>query len=365
MMKFAFLRSPSQRIGGLLIVIALGLLLIMLSATRQSENLQSGSTYNRFPDGYGAWYQTVQKQGITLKRLQKPFTYLNQQPSPQTLLRINPWVKNRYFSLGKAETEWVEKGNFLILLGVQETLTPANFSSEIPKDKTLIQIDGRRRNTSTQQTILGDRFGAVIWREKLGKGEVIAVTTPYLAANAYQDYPQNYQLLTELVTQYQTPLWVDEYLHGYKDAETLQQEIAQDPWHYFLQTPLLLLGIQGVVILLILLWAANQRFGQAIAPITTKQNNSSAYIEALASVLERAKSQEFVVKQLQPFYQKQLQSQLGLPTDQLSRQKLLASWEQQTQNPSPELESLLSNASPPRTPSELQKWLSQWLKLLN
>lgn len=364
-MKFLLGRSPSQRIGWLLIVIALGLLLLILRGTHQSDNLQSGSTYNRFPDGYGAWYQTVQNQGIALKRLQKPFTYLNQQPSPQTLLRINPLSENRYFAIGKSEEEWVKKGNFLILLGIQETLTPADFSSEIPNGNTQIKIEGRRRNTSTQQTILGDRFGAVIWREKLGKGEIIAVTTPHLAANAYQDYPQNYQLLTELVTQYQTPLWVDEYLHGYKDAETIQQEVAQDPWHYLLKTPLLLLGIQGIVIMLILLWAANQRFGQAIAPITVKQNNSEAYIEALASVLERAKSQEFVVKQLQPFYQKQLQSQLGLPADQLSRQKLLASWEQQTQNSSPELESLLSTASPPHTPSELQKWLDQWQKLLD
>ncbi|MEB3248608.1 MAG: DUF4350 domain-containing protein [Merismopediaceae bacterium] len=364
-MKLSLWRSPSQRIGWLLILLALGLLLLMFSATYQSANERSGSTYNRFPDGYGAWYQQIQNQGIDLKRLQKPFDSLTQQTSPQTLLRINPWVKNRYFSLGQAEIEWVKKGNFLILLGVQETLTPANFSSEIPRGNTRIKIEGRRRNTNTQHAILGDRFGAVIWREKQGNGEIIAVTTPYLAANAYQDYPQNYQLLTELVTQYQTPLWVDEYLHGYKDAETIQREIAQDFWHYLLKTPLLLVAIQGIVILLILLWAANQRFGQAIAPITTKQNNSSVYIEALASVLERAKSQEFVVKQLQPFYQKKLQSQLGLSTGQTSRQTLLDSWEQQTQNPSPELESLLSTASSPRTSSDLQKWLSQWLKLLD
>jgi hypothetical protein len=60
---------------------------------------------------------------------------------------------------------------------------------------------------------------------------------------------------------------VDEYLHGYKDTDTIREEVAQTVWHYFLKTPLLILFLQALVVLIFILWLGNRRFGQAI-PVT-------------------------------------------------------------------------------------------------
>jgi hypothetical protein len=186
------------------------------------------------------------------------------------------------------------------------------------------------------------------------------VTTPYLAANAYQDYPQNFQLLANLVSQGQTTIWVDEYLHGYKDTDTIREEVAQTVWHYFLKTPLLILFLQALVVLIFILWSGNRRFGQAIPVTPAIRNNSEVYIRALASVLEKAESVEFVVNYLSQAEQKQLRSQLGLGDQALPQEALLTVWEKQTQQSNLSLRSLLNSQKIPRNNIELKHWLEQW-----
>jgi hypothetical protein len=50
-------------------------------------------------------------------------------------------------------------------------------------------------------------------------GEITFVVNAFLAANAYLNAPGNFALLTDLVTRNGGQVWVDEYLHGYRDAE--------------------------------------------------------------------------------------------------------------------------------------------------
>jgi hypothetical protein len=362
-------RTFSFRKNRWLIILAIAVLVLMtvISATHQNGNLRSGSTYSHSPDGYGAWYAYSQQQGIALKPWQKPFSSLAKQPGPITLLRIQSQIPKYAESIDGQEREWLEKGNRLINVGTFAPVSEANFHTSLLSSEGLIRIDGRRRKNSVDSVILGDRFGAVIWREAVGKGEIIWVTTPYLAANAYQDYPQNFQLLTNLVSQGQTTIWVDEYLHGYKDADTIREEVAQTVWHYFLRTPLLILFLQALVVLIFILWSGNRRFGQAISVTPAIRNNSEVYIRALASVLEKAESVEFVVNHLSQAEQKQLRcqghaarTQLGLGDNALSNETLLTVWKNQTQQSNLSLRSLLNSQKIPRNNIELKLWLEQW-----
>jgi hypothetical protein len=287
------------------------------------------------------------------------FSSLAKQPEPITLLRIQSQVPKYAESIDGNEREWLEKGNRLINVGTFAPVSEAHFHSSLPSSEGLIRIDGRRRNP-VDSVILGDRFGAVIWRQAVDNGEIIWVTTPYLASNAYQDYPQNFQLLANLVSQGQTTIWVDEYLHGYKDTDTIREEVAQTVWHYFLKTPLLILFLQALVVLIFILWSGNRRFGQAIPVTPAIRNNSEVYIRALASVLEKAESVEFVVNHLSQAEQKQLRSQLGLGDQALPQEALLTVWENQTQQSNLSLRSLLNSQKIPRNNIELKRWLEQW-----
>lgn len=122
-----------------------------------------------------------------------------------------------------------------MILGVHQPVTKAPFSTMQKAGELSVKIDTQRRERKVKEGLLGDRFGAIIWKQRFGKGQVIFAATPHLAANAYQDFRGNYEFLAQMVTQVregerkgegekpsiQNSVWVDEYIHGYRDPEAL------------------------------------------------------------------------------------------------------------------------------------------------
>lgn len=225
--------------------IAIGaIILITLLAAPASNKLNSGSTYNRAPNGYGAWYAFMSERGTPVQRWRKPFEDLANKKDakpPITLLRVYSNLTST--SLSGVERDWVEGGNTLVILGVHQPVTEAPFSTRHTVEVGSVKIDTQRRKKKIKEGLLGDRFGAIVWEESIGKGRVIFATTPHLAANAYQDDQGNYEFLAQLVSQSGVPgqqrtadnraianrptgnsqnsRWVDEYIHGYKDSELI------------------------------------------------------------------------------------------------------------------------------------------------
>lgn len=283
----------------LLIAIALiAVILITIVAAPNNTKINSGSTYGRAPDGYGAWYAFMTERGTPVQRWQKPFEKLidnQQKSSPITLLQIYPQLVPQTFLELELQREWVEKGNTLVVLGVLQPVTEASFSTLLENPTGKIKIDTRRRQTTHTRKLLGDRFGAVVWQENIGKGKIIYAVTPHLAANAYQDFRSNYQFLAQVVTKEGNTVWVDEYLHGYKDKEVIEEEIAGDIVGYLAKTPLFPVLMQVLIVLLVAIWIGNSRFGKPNILSTPTLENSEAYIQALAGVLQKAKSKEFMI----------------------------------------------------------------------
>ncbi|MBW4519205.1 MAG: DUF4350 domain-containing protein [Scytolyngbya sp. HA4215-MV1] len=350
-------------------IFLLGLLGLTLAIAPNSQQ-SSGSTYSRDPDGYGAWYAYMEQRGNPIKRWQKPADQLlnpRQAASSQsaTLLQIHSKPTRGFF-----DEEWVKQGNTLIMLGVHNPVTEANFITVQKSPVGDVQIATRRRyptylngqpptqptdnQLSNETTLLGDRFGAIVWQKKVGKGQVILCTTPFLAANAYQGAPGNFKFLAELVTQAHNPIWVDEYLHGYKDPQDIKQETANNWFIYLAKTPLLPLFFQAVILLTILIWAQNHRFGQAQSIVVPKIDNSMAYIQALASVLHKAQSSEFALAMIGKEEQLQIQAALGLGRSQLEPETLLQAWTTQTDRPAEELyQALLQYTQPSNPPKRM------------
>ena len=345
-------------LGGAIAICAV--ILMTLIAAPSNQKLNSGSTYSRAPDGYGAWYAFMSEQGLSIQRWQKPFSALAKPENADSkiaLLQITSSLKRQ--SIYGYRREWVEQGNTLILLGIQQPVTPASFSSEHDSQVGVVRIDTARRKQKAEQVLLGDRFGAIVWEEKLGEGRVILATTPYLAANAYQDSEGNYEFLAKLVTQDEYPIWVDEYIHGYKDAEAIEREGGGDIFSYLVNTPLFPLLIQGSIILLVAILAVNRRLGPALTLTASVVDNSKAYIEALAAVLRKAGNSEFVVEVVSKDEQLQLQKMLGLSEVLLDRQSLIDAWVQQTGRPATEIQHLLQIQSKQTRMSEAE--LATWL----
>lgn len=343
-------------------IAAIAIVFLTLVAAPSTTKLNAGSTYGRTPDGYGAWYTFMSERGTPVQRWQKPFEQLKDKTG--TFLRIDPQMMPEWGLYG-TERDWVNKGNTFVFLGVSQPVTEASFSSKQDSLAGKVRIDTTRRKQRTSEKLLGDRFGAVVWAEKIGKGRVIYASTPYLAANAYQDFRSNYEFLAQLVIQEGNSVWVDEYWHGYKDADVIEQEVGENFWNYLAKTPLFPALIQVAIALLFTIWALNRRFGRHTLLPTPAIENSQAYIEALAGVLHKAKSTEFLVSTIGKEEQRQLQLALGLEETLLESQILIDAWVQQTGRSPSELESLFKLSSQKSAINEvdLLMWLEKWQKI--
>ncbi|BAZ28430.1 hypothetical protein NIES4074_08630 [Cylindrospermum sp. NIES-4074] len=341
--------------------IALAAIISLTLIAAPSSKINAGSTYNRAPDGYGAWYAFMQKQGTSIQRWQKPISKIETQ-GPVTLLQVNSKLSSP--NLYGEDQEWLEKGNTLVILGVAEDVSAADFSTKQKSSFGDVKIDTRRRNDKAkpQEVLLGDRFGAIVWEEKHKQGKVIFATTPHLAANAYQDDLSNFQFLANLVTKKGNTVFVDEYIHGYKDADVKEEEGKEDLFSYFAKTPLLPVTVQLGILLLVLIWAQNRRFGKPVTLETPTIDNSQAYIQALAGVLQKAESSDFVVEMVGKQEQLQLQQALGLGQIPLERQALINVWVEKTGVSAVELEDVLKIHLRKRAISErdLLSWLGKW-----
>jgi len=336
------------------------------------SQLNSSSTYNHLPDGYSGWYDFMQKRGIALHRWQKPFKYLPSMTSKTgvaTMLQINR-TDYSLANFPNKQLEWVEKGNSLVLLGVKQPVTKAKFNTQQDSTWGKVAIGTRRRYDGkshlvavTPQTLLGDRFGAIVWCEKYGKGKIIFATTPDLAANAYSDYA-NYAYLADLVSQGVNQVYVDEYIHGYKDKDQdgTYAETKSSILRYLANTPIFLVTFQVFVLLIVLIRDKNIRFGKMVTLDTEPVDNSQAYIQALALVLQKAESRSFVVELICQNEQMQLQKALGLGQTIVNRETLLQVWTEKTGVGTEELEKVLNLQEKKRSISEeeLLSWLSKW-----
>ena len=356
------------------IAIAIIAFLTLVAAPNSSgRKNDSGSTYGRNADGYAAWYEYMSQREITIKRWRKPFSQLiESNRSGVTYVQI---LSKTDFLVGsggisESEKDWVNLGNTLVIVGDFQPATAAPFQSMIPyrpqplvEDKIEIETTRRYRKRAKVNTkvILEDRYGAVVWQEKIGKGKVIYCTTPYLAANAYQDNLDNYKFLAELVSEHQT-IWVDEYIHGYKDKETIIREQQENVLNYLAKTPLFLLFIQLVLMAIIASMAAFRRFGQPVITQTAIADNSRAYIDALAGVLEKANSTDFVVNAIAKDEQRKLQQALGLGKSLVDQETLIAAWKQQQGDSVMELNQVLevSNGNRKISDAQLITWLQKW-----
>lgn len=357
---------------GFLAVVAI-ILFTLISATG-GDPRQVGSSYSIGANGYGAWYQMMVDRGVKIQRWEQPFDELaksNKFDRFTTLLQVNSQLIEQ-LSLASDKQEWVEKGNTLIILGVAAPASGISFKTDLESQSGTIRIETTRRFRAKfdpiyqstpdikKTNIISDKSGGVITEFTLGKGRLILSTTPSLAANVYQDFKPNYELLAKLTTGNSQQLIVDEYIHGYRKQSTKIATKKGDVFDYLRRTPLSIVLLNLGLITLVIIWQKNRRFGKIVMPKLPEIENSEAYIQALAGILHQANSSEFVIQNIGKTQQLSWQQKLGLGTDRLvEATTLITAWENQTKLPTDDLQFVLKLVTEARrlTPKELNIWL--------
>jgi Domain of unknown function (DUF4350) len=358
----------------ILLTVAAIVLLTIISATG-GDPRQVGSSYSIAANGYSSWYQTMLDRGVKIQRWQKSFPQLAKSPAYETgttLLQVNPELERS--QLTNAQQEWVKKGNTIVILGVMSPAWDSSFENDLDSDRGKIRVETTRRFGSDisgaiglslktpRQTILGDRSGIVIDRYTLDRGAVIVATTPHLAANAYQDFKPNYELLAALVSADRQQILVDEFIHGYVDRESNSQQEKIDAIAYFAKTPLIVVLVNLILGTLVAIWQQNRRFGKVFIPKSPEIDNSEAYIQALGGVLRQANSSEFLLQKIGRAERLSWQQRLGLGKERLVEPELLiATWEDRLKLPADDLRFVLQLTTGDRRPTktELTSWLTK------
>jgi Domain of unknown function (DUF4350) len=316
------LQRSRSRISPWAWVIA-GLLVLALVIFAAAPNADpGGSTYAKTLGGYSQWYAFMEQQGHPIQRWRKPYSEIDEiKGQGHTFIQIADLEAPAAQMLQPPEIlDWVKRGNTLIQLSWAGQFTGAPFRSDLRSEQGAIRIETSRRykigatRSEDEKAEVKDAFGSVIWSHALGKGRVMMSTYPWVAANVYAQQAGNFRALEALVTQQGGTIWVDEWLHGHGDSsepEVAGQE-APSPWAYLSRQPIAVVTGQGIVLLLLLLWGKNQRFGALTRLAVPPRNSSEQYIQALADTLDANGHTEYVVALLGQSFRQRLQSQLGM-----------------------------------------------------
>ncbi|MEM6837237.1 MAG: DUF4350 domain-containing protein [Cyanobacteria bacterium P01_C01_bin.120] len=366
MLPGSLLQNRYLRISLVALVLLFGLMVLLAPATGQKT---SGSTYNRAPEGYLGWFAYMESQGTPVQRWRRPIEDLLEQPSsgPQTLLRIYPGLVNSFQGWNRTWLEeWLAAGNTFIAIGLNAEITAAPFNARLSSDFGEVVIKTRRRRElpiNSDRNLLGDEYGAVVWESQQEEsGRFWVSLTPHLAANAYIDEPGNYAFLADLAIQTGGPIWVDEYLHGFKDADVIVTETVNSWGAYLARTPVKIALIQIVILLSIFWLAQNRRLGNLTLIKAPKIDNSQAYIEALAAVLHKAESTSFLVDMITKAERSRLQNALGFHSTNIEDSALESAWTQQTGQSPQVIEPLVR--SPQTSKKGADAALKVWLEKL-
>lgn len=362
----SLLSNRYVRIGVIAVVLLVLLSVILAPATGQKT---SGSTYNRAPEGYLGWFRYMEDQDTPVQRWQRPLEELEPDASePQTLLRVYSGLVYPYAGWSREWLQdWLAAGNDFVALGINEAIREAPFRTRQASPQGTVIIKTRRRHSLSEKGErgrLGDDFGAIVW-QKLGteeEGSAYFAVTPHLAANAYLDAPGNYAFLTDLVSQSGGTIWVDEYLHGYKDVDVIVEETVNSWIVYLARTPVKIAFVQLAILLGILLVSHNRRLGNLKTLSAPQVDNSQAYIEALAAVLHKAESTSFLVDMITKAERSSLRKSLGLSETGVDDATLKEAWTQQTGQPGEALTPLLNPSR--RVRKSADQTLNQWLMRL-
>jgi hypothetical protein len=356
-------RSPFV-IAGLVI---LGLLLFAFFGAPVARE---GSTYERSPTGYSNWYAYMKEQGVTVRRWQQDYSELT--GTGKTLIQIQPQETPLDFNESSTYS-WIEEGNTLIRLSWRGEVVGNTFASQLESPVGKVLIETRRRSKlidKREETLLRDADGIVVWSLPLEKGQIINCLYPWLAANAHDGQGlKNYEYLkylTTLTQQQGGEIWVDEWLHGYRDRKPRPQAQPgryRDVFDYLGQTPLAAMFAQGVLIIALLIFGQNQRFGGILNPKTPQLDNSERYIQALAGVINNARHTDFVLEHLGERLRRQLAVSLGLTSERSGQlppdDQLVTAWTQATQRSSQNLLKVLQASQKSKAGQETRRLSDQ------
>src|SRR5689334_2079871 len=137
----------------------------------------------------------------------------------------------------------------------------------------------------------GNREGALLVDYAYGSGRIVVLGDPYMVSNSGIKLNDNLQLAINLLASGGGLIAFDEYHQG--------KGISQNPWaSYFAGTPVLALGAQIVLLVLLILWTNARRFGRPLPLPHTDRRSSLEFVASMAELQERSRAYDLAIENI-------------------------------------------------------------------
>jgi len=319
-----------ETIAGSAALVALALLAILRANQGEQPQLSAPSTFEYGPGGYAALYDLLQREGVNVGRFERPHALLSHVRGTLVLAQTPTELIVGHGGLGRndltALRDWVRAGGRLIALSppygdAGDTLLgiPASRKSEVPASHAVpfarlpanarvhrvsgdfsVEFDDRAAPKALPLLVSGS--GIVALEYRFGAGTVIAFTDPSIFSNARLIQDDNARFAYNLLAPGEKIVF-DEAVHGYTTGNSLWSALPI-PVHYalYLAVAALLFAVIGNLV----------RFEPPLQLPAADEPDSSAYLTAMASLLERAGASRRVLGDRVDFTLRALRRTLGV-----------------------------------------------------
>ena len=301
------------------------------------------SSLNNRPQGAKALYQLFGTLPYSVRRLSTPWTTLT--PQDGLIIVIEKFDADRQPKTEEisALANWTREGGTVLYIA-QEPARPMDDNNPLTSDIAIIEgqdtphtvtpavatpltrqvgsisvsskVRLRAAPASRWQTLFSDRYGAIAARKRLGQGHIIVAADPLLVSNQGVTQADNVVLLANIaqdaVGQSGLGIVFDEYHHGV-GFEAISEE--QETWISALPLPIKRAALPVVLLLLLIIYNGNQRFGAARTPPLPASRASGEYVQSLARWYRRAEAADIVAETLYNDLLRHVARHLELPPD--------------------------------------------------
>jgi hypothetical protein len=152
---------------------------------------------------------------------------------------------------------------------------------------------------------IADSHGALLVDYSYGLGKVVVLSDPYMVSNGGIRLNDNLQLAINAIAARDGVIAFDEYHQGRGITENAFAA-------YFAGTPVLALGAQILLLVLLLLWTNARRFGRPLPLPQVDRRSSLEFVASMAELQERSRAFDLAIENIYTRTRRVLARQAGL-----------------------------------------------------
>jgi hypothetical protein len=138
---------------------------------------------------------------------------------------------------------------------------------------------------------IADGSGALLVDYPHGLGRIVVISDPYLISNGGIGLKDNLQLAINALTSSNGLIAFDEYHQG--------RGITQNAFaSYFSGTPVLAIGAQLILLVLIILWTRARRFARPLPLVQVDRRSSLEFVASMAELQERSRAFDLAIENI-------------------------------------------------------------------